>query len=121
MKNILLSWICLMIYCLQVQTTFANNEKEVLTKAVIKTTFYCDHCLECESCAGRFETQLKHIKGLKKYTIFDKKNAIVVYYNNKQTTIQDIRLEISKMGFDADNIKANSKAYNKLDACCKKK
>jgi len=30
-----------------------------------------------------------------------------------------IRAAISKLGFDADNVKADPTAYEKLDGCCK--
>ena len=37
-------------------------------------------------------------------------------YSNPET----IREVISKLGYDADNVKADNDAYNKLDGCCKK-
>jgi mercuric ion binding protein len=97
------------------------SKEEALTKAVIKTAIYCDHCQVCESCGGKFEVEMAKIQGLKKYTLVDSKNYIIVYYDNKKTNITTIRNAISKMGFDADMVKANKKAYLQLDACCKKR
>lgn len=104
---------------LSVNSLIAKDEV-ILTKAVIKTATYCDHCKVCETCGGNFKTVLSKIKGLKKYAIDDKKMLITVYYNNQQTNINTIRTAISKMGYDADNIKADPNAYEKLDGCCKK-
>ncbi len=96
------------------------NDNESMTKAVIKTAIYCDHCKVCETCGLKFKTELGKIKGLKKYTIDDKNMTITVNYNNQKTNISTIRTAISKMGYDADNIKADTKAYEQLDGCCKK-
>lgn len=98
----------------------AKSGNEPVTKAVIKTAIYCDHCKVCESCGGRFKIELSKIKGLKKYILDDKNMTITVFYNNQKTNINAIRTAISEMGFDADNIKASPKAYEKLDACCKR-
>jgi hypothetical protein len=35
--------------------------------------------------------------------------------------LKDIQIAISKLGYDADSIPADPKAYEKLNACCKKK
>jgi hypothetical protein len=46
--------------------------------------------------------------------------TITVYYNEKKTNLQTIKTAISKLGFDADDIKADKEAYEKLDGCCKR-
>jgi hypothetical protein len=43
-----------------------------------------------------------------------------VTYNKGKTSPEKIRKAISKVGYDADNVTADPKAYSKLDACCKK-
>jgi hypothetical protein len=47
--------------------------------------------------------------------------TITVTYNPKKTSSEEIRKSISLYGFDADSVKADPVAYNKLDECCKKK
>lgn len=37
----------------------------------------------------------------------------------KKTDLQAIKEGISMLGYDADEVKANEKAYEKLDGCCK--
>ncbi len=89
-------------------------------KAVIKTNIYCDHCKECETCGKKFQTNLLKIKGLKMYELNEKKMTITVYFNPQKTNLQNIKVNISKLGYDADEIKADPSAYDKLDGCCKK-
>jgi len=88
-------------------------------KAVIKTTLDCDHCKECETCGLKFKTEMLKIKGLKMYELDDKAMTFTVYYNAKKTTLQTIKEGISKLGYDADEVKADPKAYENLDGCCK--
>jgi hypothetical protein len=59
------------------------------------------------------------IKGLKMYELDDKAMTFTVYYNAKKTTLQTIKEGISKLGYDADEVKADPKAYENLDGCCK--
>jgi len=88
-------------------------------KAVIKTVLNCDHCKVCETCGLKFKLELLKIKGVKMYELDDEAMTVTVYYNSKKTTLQAIREGISKLGYDADDVKADPEAYEKLDSCCK--
>ncbi|MGE0638529.1 MAG: heavy-metal-associated domain-containing protein [Bacteroidia bacterium] len=94
-----------------------NKKTETVT---IKTNIYCDHCKQCESCGGRFEREIPFIKGIKDYSFDEKAMMLLLTYNPKQTTPEKLREAISKIGFDADDVKADPKAVAKLDDCCKK-
>ena len=94
-----------------------NKKTEILT---VKTQIYCDHCKQCESCGGRFEREIPFIKGIKDYSFDEKAMTLSLTYNTKQTTPDKLREAISKIGFDADDVKADPKAVAKLDDCCKK-
>ncbi len=88
-------------------------------KAVIKTVLNCDHCKVCETCGMKFKMELLKIKGVKMYELDDEAMTITVYYNAKKTSLKAIKEGISKLGYDADDIKADPEAYEKLDGCCK--
>lgn len=88
---------------------------------VIKTVIFCDHCKECESCAGLMETELSYVKGVKSIEFNDKDTTIIVKYSPKKTNPEAIRKAISQIGFAADNIPADPAAYEKLDTCCKRR
>lgn len=97
----------------------AQKQKTVET-ATIKTTIYCDHCKVCETCGPKFEKTLLREKGVQMVTLDEKAMTIKVVYNTKKTNLDDIRQAISKLGYDADDVKADAVAYEGLDGCCKK-
>jgi copper chaperone CopZ len=114
MKNIIL----LILFTLFTFSVSAQSNKN--QKAVIKTVLNCDHCKICETCGKNFQANLYKINGLKMYELDEKNMTITVYYNEKKTNLQTIKTAISKLGFDADDIKADKEAYEKLDGCCKR-
>jgi copper chaperone CopZ len=67
------------------------------------------------------ETDLVYVKGIKLVEYNETDMTISVKYKPKKITIAEIRTEISKLGFDADEVPAVVSAYEKLDNCCKKK
>ncbi len=75
----------------------------------------------CETCGGKMETDLYYVKGIKFVNYNENDMTITVKYKVKNITPDKIRLEISKLGYSADNVPADMTAYEKLDACCKKK
>lgn len=87
--------------------------------AIIKTNIFCDHCKECESCGGRIEKGLAFEKGVKKVVIDEKEMTIIITYNPSKTNTDNLKKAISKLGYDADDVKADPKAYANLDDCCK--
>jgi len=97
----------------------AQHTKKTET-IIIKTQIYCDHCKQCESCGGRFESEIPFIKGIKDYSFDEQAMTLTLRYSTKQTTPDKLREAISKIGFDADEVKADPKAVAKLDDCCKK-
>lgn len=97
----------------------AVAQQKTNQKAVIKTILHCDHCKECETCGLKFKTEMLKIKGVKMYELDDKAMTFTVYYNAKKTNLQNIKVAISKLGYDADEVKADSQAYESLDGCCK--
>lgn len=98
---------------------FAQKSKKIET-AVIKTTIYCDHCKICESCGGRILKELYNENGIKNTSVDSKANTITVIFDSNKITIEKVREKISKLGFDADDVKADPEAVAKLDDCCQK-
>jgi copper chaperone CopZ len=96
------------------------QEKKTIQTATIKTAIYCDHCKACETCGPKFNQSLLKEKGVQMVVLHDKAMTIKVTYNSKKTDLQKIRLAISKLGYDADEVKADAVAYESLDGCCKK-
>jgi mercuric ion binding protein len=116
MKNLLKSLLILVTVFLASNAVTAQKTNQ---KAVIKTTLNCDHCTACETCGMKFKTEMLKIKGVKMYELDDKAMTFTVYYNAKKTNLQKIKEAISKLGYDADEVKADPASVEKLDACCK--
>jgi copper chaperone CopZ len=89
-------------------------------KAVIKTSIACSHCQQCGSCGKMLNKNLKATAGVKKFTLDDKAETFTIVYDPAVTDIKKLRTAVSKLGFDADGVKADPTAYDKLDECCKK-
>ncbi len=99
-----------------ITTAFAKPQ---LAEVVIHTTFYCNHYDVCESKPA-LEKEIMLTTGVKSVVIDSKAMTITVKYKPKQTTPDKIRKVISQSGYDADSVKADPKAVEKLDGCCKK-
>ncbi|MCX6231224.1 MAG: heavy metal-associated domain-containing protein [Bacteroidetes bacterium] len=97
------------------QTTMAQDKKAGNMATIkIKTSSVCGMCKETIEKAMAFE------KGVKTSDLDTKTKIVTVTYNTEKTTPEKIKLAISKAGYDADEVKADPKAYAKLSPCCKK-
>ena len=112
LKKLLLTGIAAMFVL--TASTLNAQENSNLSEVKIKTSAVCDMCKET------LESNLVFEKGIKKSEL-DVKSAIInVTYNPQKTNPDKIRAAISKLGYDADDIPADKKAYEKLSSCCKK-
>jgi len=75
---------------------------------------------QCEQCKERIEKALNKSKGILKSELDLETKEAIVLFDPEQTDAQKIREIISKTGYDADDVPANKKAYNKLPKCCQK-
>jgi periplasmic mercuric ion binding protein len=96
----------------------AQKAKSV-EKAMIKTAITCDHCKQCPTCGGLLERTLIRQNGIRMIALDEKEMTITVIYNPKKINLASIRTAISKLGYDADDVKADPKGYDNLDGCCK--
>jgi mercuric ion binding protein len=101
-------------------TTAQAQQTKTIQTATIKTAIYCDHCKACETCGKKFNSTLLKEKGVQMVVLDEKAMTIKVTYNTKKTDLPTIKKAISKLGYDADEVKAEAVAYQGLDDCCKK-
>lgn len=104
----------IMLGLIMLVTFIKVNAQEKTAEIKIKTSATCDMCKETIEKYVAFE------KGVKKITVDIKTQMAIVIYNPQKTTPEKIRIAISKSGYDADDVPADKKAYEKLDDCCKK-
>jgi mercuric ion binding protein len=74
----------------------------------------------CGMCEERIESNMAYEKGVKSVELDDETKIVTITYRVDKTDPKKLREAISKLGYDADDVKADPKAYAKLPACCKK-
>jgi copper chaperone CopZ len=79
----------------------------------IKTSAICEHCKE------NIEKALKKSDGVEQSNLDLSNKKVTVKYNPEKTNPDEIRITISKAGYNADDVKRELRAYKKLPKCCK--
>ncbi|MCX6296337.1 MAG: heavy metal-associated domain-containing protein [Bacteroidetes bacterium] len=110
LRTVFLSSI-IIILVLFTKSAIAQNVSAVIK---IKTSAICGMCKKT------IEKHLANEKGISKSSLDVDSKILTVNYDPKKTTPEKIRLAVSKSGYDADDIKADTNAYEKLAECCKK-
>lgn len=75
----------------------------------------------CETCKETIEKDLSFEKGVKSSSLDVETKDLTVVYDSTKTTPEKIRLRVSKIGYDADDVKRDPKAFKRLPDCCKQK
>ena len=74
----------------------------------------------CKMCKERIEHDMAFEKGVKSVNVRLKEKEIDIVYRPDKTTPEKLRIAVTKIGYDADDLEADPKAYEKLPRCCKK-
>ncbi len=108
-----LSIISFFLFTLISGFVFSQNKSKLET-IEIKTSGVCD------MCKTTMEKAMAYEKGVKKSNFNVETAILTVTYNPEKTTPEKIKKAITEVGYDADELKANERSYDKLNACCKK-
>jgi periplasmic mercuric ion binding protein len=73
----------------------------------------------CKTCEAAITKAVNNVDGVTDVKVSAKGHTAKVKFDAGKTTLLKIQTAISKAGYDADNIKRDSKAYDKLPSCCK--
>ena len=76
--------------------------------------------IQCEMCSENITDALSLLKGVKSIKINLEDQLIKVKYNSKKMNVEKIEESITKIGYDANNRKANQEVYQNLPYCCQK-
>ncbi|WP_338876501.1 heavy metal-associated domain-containing protein [Spirosoma sp. SC4-14] len=74
----------------------------------------------CSMCKARIERNLSFEKGVKEANLDVKTKVVTIRYNPAKTDVAKLKANISKTGYDAEDVLADEVGYNKLPSCCKK-
>jgi len=101
--------ISLLFLCLG---SMAFSQKRPLDTLYIKTSALC------QDCKQRIESTLNYQKGVK-YAELDLETKIAtVIFRRKKNNASALRQALSKVGYDADELKADPNAVLLLPKCC---
>ncbi|MDO7845817.1 heavy metal-associated domain-containing protein [Hymenobacter sp. M29] len=74
----------------------------------------------CDMCKARIEKSLAYEKGVQSAVLDVPTQIVTVTYKTDKTTPAALRTAVQKTGYDADDLTADTRAYNRLPDCCKK-
>ena len=94
----------------------ASNTKAATTTTIQKVVIQTNGV--CSKCEALFKENVPFFKGVKDYTYDTKTSKMTIAYDSKKTNPELLRQQISKLGYNADNVKADPAARAKLPACC---
>lgn len=96
-----------------------NVNDSAATKSRIQTIVIKTSAV-CESCKETLEKAMAYEKGVKESNLHVESKMLTVKYDSEKTTPEKIKKAVTMAGYDADDLVADPKAYENLDACCKK-
>jgi len=76
--------------------------------------------VQCKQCKERIENKLSFAKGVIAVKVDIKQNEVMIIFNSEKTSTENLKKELTKIGYDADELPADKKAYDKLPKCCQK-
>jgi periplasmic mercuric ion binding protein len=93
--------------------TATAQSKKTATLA-IQSSAVCDMCVET------IQNNLIYEKGVKKVSVDLATSTVSVEYDASKNTPEALRAALVMMGYSADGVAGDAKAFAKLPACCQK-
>ncbi|HLX11536.1 MAG TPA: heavy metal-associated domain-containing protein [Bacteroidota bacterium] len=94
-----------------------DNQNDPTKKTVVTNVSLPS--MVCSKCANTIQKAVYHVDGVKDVEVdVDKKTAEITYVPY-QTNVETIERAINEAGYDANNTKRDSSAYEGLEKCCK--
>ena len=96
----------------------ASHAQSVVTSSATDSTVTIKTNGQCGECKERLESNLSVMKGVKSASFDVSTKNVTIVFNPEKTSAAKLRTAISKIGYDADDVKADPKAQAKLPKCC---
>ncbi len=113
--RLIISAMIIMFAVIGLQAQDKNKKKNKDLETVeIQTSAVCGMCKE------KLEHDMAFEKGVKFVELDDETKVLTIKYKKGKNTKENLKKAVTKVGYDADEMPANLKAYNALPACCKK-
>lgn len=108
MKNVIMIVFAVMF----VQFANAQEKKAKYETVVIQTS------AECGDCEERIANMLNYTKGVKFSELDIESKKLTVKFQPAKISLETIKQKLVELGYDADEMKANPEAQQKLPSCC---
>lgn len=100
-------------------TKFIAKVTQILENKDGFTTAKIFTSAECGKCKKAIEKAVNRLDGIKSAVLDVDSRMFTVKFVNAEIDLSKIKSVINKAGYDADETKAEPKAYDKLPECCK--
>lgn len=107
MKNLLMMLMLMPAFAVQAQSK-KTETIDIRTSAV------------CDMCVVTIEGELIYEKGVKKVKLDLASNVIAVEYDPRKTDPDALRKAVTELGYYADDLPGDPKAFAALPDCCQK-
>ena len=99
-----------------VTVSFAQYQQtqKVSGKGVVKTP-----TVLCDICKDKVEFFISHTEGVTSVKVNIKQKTTTVTWLNDRTNLDNIKVAIANLGYDADDIEAEEYAFKRLPKDCK--
>ena len=120
MKRVILISIALFVAILNQASTYESLETLMETKESKYDTSYIKTSAICKMCKERIEHDMSFEKGVTAVDLNLETQVLTVVYKKSKTTEEDLKVAVTKIGYDADEMVADQKAHDRLPDCCQK-
>lgn len=103
-----------MLLIMLLVTPFLAAQEKKTDTINIKSSVVCNMCKE------RVEKGLAYERGIRDVAVDLDTKVVTVMFKPAIISAYDIQIKIARLGYDADTVSADPRAYEKLPACCKK-
>ncbi len=105
----------LAVFCFTAVSVAQYQQTQKATgKAVIKTP-----TVLCDVCKDKVEFFISHTEGVTSVKVNIKQKTTTVTWINDRTTLENIKVAIANLGYNADDIEAEESAFKRLPKGCK--
>ncbi len=117
MKSNIKKAVGLIVFTLMITATntiFAQTAETGKNYVDIKTS------AQCGMCKSAIEKAVNNVDGVKSANLDLETKIVTVKYDVAKTNTDALKTAIVNIGYDADEVAAETKAYENLHSCCKK-
>ncbi len=107
-----------LIILLSVVELGAQNDKK--KKEIKLETVEIQTSAVCGMCKEKLEHDLAFEKGVRSVKLDDETKVLTIKFKKGKNNKENLKKAVTKVGYDADELEAEPKAYKALPACCKK-